>query len=85
MIWERFKLWAEQFFICINQLTCNWLRGWWYVWLGGELPMADEPICSFVARRSYAGHRWATIIEQFLDWLIAPGHCAECATRFLAR
>lgn len=80
---ERFKLWARQMFIAVNQTCTTWLRGWWYVWLDGELPMADEPFCSFIARRAMDGHEWAMAVEKILDRLIGEGHCQECATRFL--
>ena len=62
-------------FICCDQLLGCWLRGWYYVWLGGEAPSADETISAWVGKRSVEGKRWAKIAEKVIDWIFSPGHC----------
>jgi hypothetical protein len=61
--------------ICIDQLVGCWLRGWYYVWIGGDCPSADETISAFVGRNAIAGKKWALYSEQLIDSLFYRGHC----------
>jgi hypothetical protein len=78
---KRGGAWLWQLLICLDQLFATWLRGWWYVWVGGELPNADETLSSFVGRRSLAGQGWARIAERALDAIFGTGHCRRSIGR----
>lgn len=61
--------------LCLDQFAGCWLRGWYYVWIGGECPSSEETISSFVGRKSEAGYRWAHIAEKLIDRIMGAGHC----------
>jgi hypothetical protein len=61
--------------ICLDQFCGCWLRGWDYVWFGGECPNADETISSWVGRNAVEGEPWALVAERFIDALFGSGHC----------
>lgn len=82
---RRLLLWLWQLFLTVDQFFAVWLRGWRYVWFGGELPYAEETISSWVGKRSAEGHRWAGIAEKLLDALFCEDHCRVAHARFEAR
>lgn len=75
----RLRNWLFIMFICTDQLAAAWIRGWYYVWIGGEYPATDETISCWVGRRVREGRRWAFIAERFLDGLLKDGHCTKAA------
>lgn len=74
---SRLKAWGWQMLLCLDQLFGCWLRGWFYVWRGGECPDADETLSSFVGRNAVEGKRWALVAERLLDGVFGEGHCRE--------
>jgi hypothetical protein len=80
----RLRLWLWQMLIGLDQVIGCWLRGWYYVWLGGDKPRADETISSWVGRRSQDGKHWAQAAEWAIDraffWQ-PPGHCFRAIER----
>ena len=75
----RFSAWSHQFLISLDRVAACWLRGWWFVWVGGELPMADETISRFVGRNAIAGQAWALVAERVVDAVMGKGHCRNSA------
>jgi hypothetical protein len=71
----RLQAWVHQMLIAVDQLVGCWLRGWIYVWCGGELPSPDETISSWVGRHSLLGNGRARILERFIDAIFGTGHC----------
>lgn len=78
---DRLRAWALQMLICVDQIAGCWLRGWVYVWIGGEQPKADETISSWVGRRAIAGFAWALVAERLIDLLFGAGHCRRAAAK----
>jgi hypothetical protein len=72
---SRLKAWAWQMFVCLDQLGGCWLRGWYFVWVGGDCPSARETISSFVGRNAIKGKTWALVAEHFIDGILGAGHC----------
>lgn len=72
---QRLRAWGWQMLLCLDQFAGCWLRGWWFVWIGGECPSSEETISSFVGRKSEAGQRWAQIVEPIIDGIMGAGHC----------
>lgn len=75
----RLARWLVQMLVCIDQLMGTWLRGWHYVWIGGELPQADETISSWIGRRAQEGVPWARTAELFIDatFFWQRDHCQQ--------
>lgn len=71
----RMRRWGWQMLKATDQWLGCWLRGWTYVWLGGELPDPGETISSWVGRRALAGKRWALIAQSIIDAMFGAGHC----------
>jgi hypothetical protein len=81
-IFDRFSNWLGAMLTCLDQLAAVWLRGFGYVWFGGELPSADETISAWVGRNAIAGNRAALIAEKVIDFLMTqPGHCRRAIAR----
>lgn len=78
---ERLKAWGKQMLLGFDQLLGCWLRGWVYVWRGGECPNADETISSYVGRRSRDGAGWASTAERLIDAILGAGHCRRSIER----
>lgn len=72
---RRLGLWLLTMLICLDQLAQCWLRGWVYVWIGGDRPSADMTISDFVGRNAEAGKRWAIDAERAIDAFFGCGHC----------
>jgi hypothetical protein len=73
---KRLGAWTLRMLIAIDQLIGCWLKGWCYVWIGGELPSADETLSAWVGRKAVEGKRWALIAEKIIDKIMLhPGHC----------
>lgn len=81
-IFSRLSLWFGRMFMTLDQALCVWIRGWGYVYFGGELPSADETISAWVGRNAIAGKRWALRAEKFIDALMTQeGHCRRAVER----
>lgn len=71
----RFKAWSHEMLVALDQFAGCWLRGWLYVWVGGEEPDPDETISSWVGRHSLAGNSRALLLERLIDAVFGAGHC----------
>ena len=72
---KRLGKWLLRMLICLDQLAGCWLRGWYFVWIGGEPPSADETISAWVGKSAAAGKRWALFAQAAIDRLFGAGHC----------
>jgi hypothetical protein len=72
---ERLKHWLVTMLLCIDQFMQCWIRGWYYVWVGGDRPSADETISAWVGKSLRAGKRWAHYAAAAIDFLFGAGHC----------
>lgn len=68
-------MWLLHMLICVDQLVQCWIRGWWYVWLGGDCPSADETVSDWIGQSANAGKRWATIGQKLIDGIFGQGYC----------
>lgn len=79
---DRFATWLQVMFTCLDQLLSCWVRGFVFVWLGGEKPSADETLSAWVGRCAIAGSRIGLIAEKVIDFLMTqPGHCRRAIAR----
>jgi hypothetical protein len=72
---QRLRHWLHLMLVSIDQTAGCWLRGWIYVWQGGEEPSPDETISSFVGRNALERRRWALVAEAIIDRIMGAGHC----------
>jgi hypothetical protein len=72
---RRLGIWTLRMLICLDQLLGCWLRGWWYVWIGGDPPSADETISHWIGQAADDGKPWAVVAQQLVDALLGAGHC----------
>lgn len=78
---SRLRNWFWAMFISVDCVIGTWIRGWWYVWLGGEEPNPRETISGWTGRRAAQGRRWALQAELLIDGWFYPGHCRDAAKR----
>lgn len=71
----RFRTWLHDMLVSLDQGAGCWIRGWWFVWVGGEPPDPDETVSSWVGRHAIAGNTWALVAEKLIDAIMGAGHC----------
>lgn len=81
-VFDRFATWVQVMFVACDQWLACWIRGFVFVWLGGEKPSADETLSAWVGRCAIAGYRAGRIAEKVIDFVMTqPGHCRRAIAR----